>query len=323
MKPSVYTGSVWMLVLLLTLSASAQVRTSSRSLPPRIGVMLSEVGKETQQGGARIVDVVKDSPAEKAGIKTDDIITAIGSTPVDDVDDVRSLIRRSSCDTTLAITVQRAGAPITLSVSPECQKIKTVVRTRRVPAFSFSTMNAASISGLTLHPVRRQLARFFNLTQKGGLLVENVEKGSAAEKAGLQAGDVLVTWNGKAVRDMDDLWLELDDAENGDQADLGFVRKGKSETRKMTIEDLEEGSGLRFYGNPPAFPFHFRMNAPTMPVVPDLEDLRDLDIDVDVETTPGNGETVEEQEDVIRKEKSDTKGSTKIVIRKKRSGTDI
>jgi serine protease Do len=87
--------------------------------------------------------------------------------------------------------------------------------------------------GVQLNPLSPQLAEYFGAAE-GGALVASVTKDSAADKAGLKAGDVITSINGDKVRGTDELIDELRDATG--EVTIGIVRDKKASTLKATIE---------------------------------------------------------------------------------------
>ena len=85
---------------------------------------------------------------------------------------------------------------------------------------------------MQLNPLSPQLAEYFGAAE-GGALVSSITKDSAAEKAGLKAGDVITSINGDRCG-TDDLIDELRDA-SGDVT-IGIVRDKKATTLKATME---------------------------------------------------------------------------------------
>ena len=69
----------------------------------------------------------------------------------------------------------------------------------------------------------------------GGVLVSSVNRDSAAEKAGLKAGDVITSINGDRVRHTEDLIDELRGLEDG-AVTIGIVREKKESSVKATVE---------------------------------------------------------------------------------------
>jgi serine protease Do len=75
---------------------------------------------------------------------------------------------------------------------------------------------------------------------KGGVIVEKVTPGGPAEKGGMKAEDVIVAYNGKPVKDGDDLVNRVSTTPIGSQADVTVDRSGKKVDLKLTIADREE-----------------------------------------------------------------------------------
>lgn len=87
--------------------------------------------------------------------------------------------------------------------------------------------------GATVQELSSELAEYFG-AKEGGALVSGVTKGSAAEKAGLKAGDVITSVNGDRVDDADDLIRELE-AAKGDVS-LEVIRDKKAITLKALLQ---------------------------------------------------------------------------------------
>lgn len=88
--------------------------------------------------------------------------------------------------------------------------------------------------GVTVQELSSELADFFG-AKNGGALVASVTKGSAAEKAGLKAGDVITSVNGRHVDDADELIRALEGVEKGDVS-LGVIRDKKETTFKASFQ---------------------------------------------------------------------------------------
>jgi len=79
----------------------------------------------------------------------------------------------------------------------------------------------------------------FKLKDKNGALINEVEKGSPAERAGLQQYDVVVEVNGEKVKDSNDLKLKIANIEPGKKVDIKVIRDGKEQTFTVTVEELD------------------------------------------------------------------------------------
>ncbi|AGZ45841.1 PepD-like putative serine protease [Actinoplanes friuliensis DSM 7358] len=71
----------------------------------------------------------------------------------------------------------------------------------------------------------------------GGALVKEVTPNSSAAKAGIQQGDVVLSVNGKAVNDSDDLVAMVQGAKVGDKVTINFKRNGQQETVSATLAE--------------------------------------------------------------------------------------
>jgi serine protease Do len=74
---------------------------------------------------------------------------------------------------------------------------------------------------------------------KNGVLVQEVQPGGPADKAGLKAGDIIVAVDGRPIKDGDDLVNEIASRRPGSTIRLGYVRDGKSEDTTVTIGDRD------------------------------------------------------------------------------------
>jgi S1-C subfamily serine protease len=82
--------------------------------------------------------------------------------------------------------------------------------------------------GIDAEDIGGQLGSFFGAPDGEGILVRSVNSGSAAEKAGLKAGDVITSFNGERVRSLGDLRQKLASQNDAKTAKIGVLRN-KSE----------------------------------------------------------------------------------------------
>src|SRR6185312_5174641 len=75
---------------------------------------------------------------------------------------------------------------------------------------------------------------------KNGVLVSSVTPGFPADKAGLKAGDVITSVNGKPVKDGDELVSIISAEKPGATIQLGYIRNGQNHTASVTVADREK-----------------------------------------------------------------------------------
>ena len=91
--------------------------------------------------------------------------------------------------------------------------------------------------GVTIQELTRELAESFGLSTPNGALVSNVEKNAPADKAGIQASDVILKFNGKPVNNSSDLPRMVAVIKPGTKVPVQLWRKGES--RQVTVEVAE------------------------------------------------------------------------------------
>jgi len=100
--------------------------------------------------------------------------------------------------------------------------------------------------GVMIQEVTKELADSFGLGKPQGALVASVEKGSPAEKAGLETGDVILEFNGKSVMQSSDLPRQVGNTRPGTRANLKVWRGGVTKDIGLTIGEMsDEQSGSR------------------------------------------------------------------------------
>ncbi len=98
--------------------------------------------------------------------------------------------------------------------------------------------------GVTVGDLNGKLARQFNVPDVAGAVVEDVTPGSPAAKAGLKAGDVIRTLDGRAVESKDQLTSSVASENPGTVVKLGILRSGKSETVSVTLGSRPANLGV-------------------------------------------------------------------------------
>ena len=150
--------------------------------------------------GAIVTSVSAGGPAERAGLKRGDVITAINKQPVVDDNGLRNLVASKGPGATVEVTALRNGRDqnfqIALAELPD----------RRRPETEESTSSGGASTGnekfgLTLQPLTPQMVSRFNLEEGDqGLLVTRVDPSSNAANAGIKPGDLIQEVNRQPVR---------------------------------------------------------------------------------------------------------------------------
>jgi serine protease Do len=151
-------------------------------------------------GGALVADVVEGTPAAEAGLRSGDIITRAGGKAIDSPRALVNAVGAMRPGESLTVTVDRRGREETLRVT-----LAERPREMRRAATPLAKTAPPKALGLEVQALTPDLAREIGTSAERGVLVTAVAPGSAAERAGLRAGDVIVEAHHQAVATPADL----------------------------------------------------------------------------------------------------------------------
>jgi serine protease Do len=95
--------------------------------------------------------------------------------------------------------------------------------------------------GVRIQTVTDEIAESLNVKPARGALIAGVEDKGPAKPAGIEPGDVIVTFDGKEIKEPKDLSRVVADTAVGKEVDVVIIRKGQEETHKVTLGRLDDG----------------------------------------------------------------------------------
>ncbi len=168
-----------------------------------LGVIIQQITPELKESfglvseeGALVSDVLKDSPAEKAGIKRGDVIVAFDGKKVGDVRELQRTAAKAEVNKTIQLDIIRDKKNLSLKV-----KIGEMPR-ELAPEEEKSLEEAESWLGIKVQDITPDLARQLNLKDTQGVIITQVEFDSVAELAGLRVRDVILEINGQKIKNI-------------------------------------------------------------------------------------------------------------------------
>ena len=93
--------------------------------------------------------------------------------------------------------------------------------------------------GVEIRPIPRESVDEFGLKSREGALVGAVSSGGAAAKAGIEPGDVIIAFNGKAVKNSNDLVSMVTATKPGSSVPVRVMRDAKEQTISVTVDELD------------------------------------------------------------------------------------
>ena len=169
-----------------------------------------------QQRGALVADVMKGSPAERAGIKTGDVIVEFNSKEIKDSGDLPALVARIAPGTSVSLKVVRDGKEVSLPIAVGEMKENEV-----------AAAGQEGDLGLAVQPVTPEIAQSLGLDRPEGVVITDVKPGSSGDEAGLRSGDLITQINRRPVKNLADYNREMARGEKSASV-LLLVRRGQS-----------------------------------------------------------------------------------------------
>ena len=171
--------------------------------------------------GVIVTKVMKDSPAEKAGIKAGDIIIAVNGKKVEDPNDLQKYVMRTMPGKKITITVVRDG---------DRKDIDVVVGSWEEDLDTGNLQELEVKYGLIVKDITPQIVERYRLPKVPyGVIVYGVKFGSPADEAGLRSGDIIMSVNKHPVRSAEEFWKFVKKAEKSGKDDILLkVRRGST-----------------------------------------------------------------------------------------------
>jgi serine protease Do len=179
-----------------------QLKTKGRVVRGWLGVSIQDVTEDIaerlnlkEKEGVIVADVFRGDPADKAGIKTGDVIVEINGSRVHDTHELLKTIAGIPVGEKIKVKVLRNGKEKTFKVT---------VAERRSEKELASTEQGKEYFGMTVQEITEELAKHFDLSNTQGVIVTQVEDGSSADEAGIRVQDIILQINKSKIGSMED-----------------------------------------------------------------------------------------------------------------------
>jgi serine protease Do len=192
-----------------------------------LGVMIQDITPELAKSfglmhsnGVLVSDVVKDSPADKAGLLSGDVILRFDGKEIENAHKLSQLAAETAPNTLIKIGLLRNGKEKTLSL-----KIGTMPE----EAQKSISPQKENDWGMTVQELTPQLAQQLDLKPgTTGVVISDISEGSPAAEAGLRPGDLITEVNRTAILNLSDYQRALQQVKTGENLLLLVKRTGGS-----------------------------------------------------------------------------------------------
>jgi len=181
---------------------------------PWIGIYMQELTPELAEKfgvkkGVLVADVVKGSPADKAGIQAGDIIQKLNGKQVDSGLELREEILKTEIGEEITLTLIRKGEEmdITFSTGKEPEEVVQITEGGL----------SERLLGIQIHSINPELEKEYDLKEgEKGVVVTGVEPGSPAAEAGISPGDVIQSVNRVSISSLNEFQKAMKKVKPGD-----------------------------------------------------------------------------------------------------------
>ncbi len=198
-----YQGLAFAIPIDVAMHIERQLVAHGRVSRAKLGVAIQDVNQGIadsfglpNRNGAMIASVEKDGPAAKAGLKEGDVVLKFNGRAIARSADLPLVVGEAAPGSTAQIEVWRNGRTETISA-----KLSELTEAKVAAANTPAAKSETGKLGLAVRPLTEAEKRQAEV--QGGLLVEEAQ--GPAARAGLQAGDVILALNGKAVNSAEEL----------------------------------------------------------------------------------------------------------------------
>jgi serine protease Do len=240
------------------------VISNSNSSGSFLGVGIKEIDSDRakalklkEEEGVEVTRVDENSPAEKAGLRAGDVIVEYNGQQVEGIEQFSRMVRETPAGREVKLGVFRNGANQTIMAKIGSRRPTPLIPFEvgnlsvRIPDIPHTFLGwRSSLLGVEAESLEGQLAEFFGV--KEGVLVRAVIQGSAAEKAGMKAGDVITRVDDSKVTSSSDVTSRLRSS-RGKSVPVVVLRDHKEVTVQVSVPG-DDRSEERLYARPLGHP---------------------------------------------------------------------
>jgi serine protease Do len=176
--------------------------------------------------GALIAQVIKGSPAEKAGLKRGDVVISYDGEEITDTGSLRNKVADTAMGKEATVTALRDGERVELTVKIGSQQ-------EEIKLLSASVKERL---GVVIRPVSAKEAQEYDLDEGEGVAIESLERGGLLAEAGFEEGDIILEINGRTVKGVDGFVSLLNQVEHNQKVVLFALDQHTGQTGYVQVK---------------------------------------------------------------------------------------
>jgi Do/DeqQ family serine protease len=201
-----------------------------------LGIVIQDLSDELAPGfgvaprsGVLVSDVMKDSPAETAGVRAGDIIVEFGGQPIRELPELQRRVAATPPGQAVPLTVLRDKKPTRL-----------IVKIGEMPGEETVVAQAPAVEGwgLTVGALTPEFVSRYELTATEGVVVTQVAPGGPADRAGVREGDAILQVNRRPIRSVQEFQQALQKVKPGEMV-LAYLQRGGGRNEYVILKRPE------------------------------------------------------------------------------------
>lgn len=228
--------------------------TTGTSTPARAYLGL-ETAVVSGNGGLRVTAIIAGSPADEAALEVGDILRSIDGQVVRTPEQLRSAVEAHKPGDRVNLTYERSDREARVEVRLADQPANAQAQSTATPSARPSTTPTPSAQtqgqanrggrlGVTVQQITPALKQRYGITRDSGIVITEVASNSTAARAGLQAGDVILSVNSKTVNSTNELQRVLLSIGANEMAAINIQRKDEQKTIETRLPAQNNLDGI-------------------------------------------------------------------------------
>ncbi len=203
----------------------SDLKTKGKVVRGWLGVSVQEITEDIAKNlglkdvkGVLVNDVFKGDPADRAGLKTGDIILEVGGKKIKDTRELLRIVATLSVGKEVELKILHNGKEKVLQI---------VVAEREKGEKVATTEEAKEYLGMTVQEITPEIAAHLGLSEENGVIVTHVQAGSPADDGGVKPQDIILQVNKVKISSMED-YVKAISRKDAENSSMLLIKRGRT-----------------------------------------------------------------------------------------------